>query len=146
LALAYIRLLESLKILIKRLLLLLMLFELINWKIDDLKKISHISAEIFENFNLRELMESFLRFAILIHGFINLPFKKLKIILLIYYVPILAFTQQTIKVVYLLFKPLLMKVNILMHFSLGLNEHVGCKLLYPSHHDLWFYSKVILFF
>ena len=90
-------------------------------------------------------MEELLRLLVLVHRFIYLSFQVFQFVFVVNYFPILLLPEQGLKVVDLLLKPLLMEVYILMHLSLCLHKHVRYKFLNPRHHDLRFYSEVILF-
>ena len=90
-------------------------------------------------------MEKLLRLLVLVHRFIYLSFQVFQFVFVVNYFPVLLFPEQGLEVVDLLLKPLLVQVDIFMHLSLCLHEHVRYKFLNPRHHDLRFYSEVILF-
>ena len=89
-------------------------------------------------------MQVLLWFFILFHSNINLLLKLFEIILIVNNLPELSLLDQGLILIDLLFKPLLMVVNILMHFSLRIDEHVAGELLDPCHHYLGLNPEIVL--
>lgn len=90
-------------------------------------------------------MKKFLRLLVLIHCLVYLPLKEFQFIFVVNYVPVLFLAEQRFEIIDLFLESFLVKVNVLVHFSLSLPKHVRDKLLYPSHHYLRFYPEIILF-
>jgi len=90
-------------------------------------------------------MKKFFRLLVLIHCLVYLPLKEFQLIFVVNYVPVLFLAEQRFEIIDLFLESFLVKVNVLVHFSLSLPKHVRDKLLYPSHHYLRFYPEIILF-
>ena len=82
---------------------------------------------------------------VLIHSLVYLPLKKFQLIFVVNYLPVLFLAQQRFEIIDLFLESFLVKVNVLVHFSLSFAKHMRHKLLNPSHHYLRFNPEIILF-
>ena len=118
--------------------------ELLDGEVDDLHEVLEIRTEVLQNLNLGELVDIFLGLLVLLHRLVHLAPQRLELELVVDEFPVLVVLEHGIVLVDLLLELLLVVVNVFVHFTLGLQEHVAQELLNPTHHELGLYLEVIL--
>lgn len=115
-------------------LLLQLILEFLYRKIKYFHEIRHVSAKILKKLQLSKFLHISLGLLIFLYINVHKPLQILDLILIIDDLPVLLLPDHGVKLIYLLFDALLVKIEVLVHFPLRVYQHVADELLNARHH------------